>query len=582
MVGMLGVNKRRYEYNIEGTAMNLNKYLSSLRGTYIFMLSFGLFVGIIFPFFSYLFFGGKALSPLFFTMTITAGVMIGAFCCYIIKQILKAFVEKQWQTISRIAGDAELQTIASGGDELKRVLECYELLLSRILTMVENVFALIARISPLYRQLNAQSRLMVQGNEHQAASEKETLRVAEETIAYFGALLKEIEEISARSEERASISSQMSATTDAIADNIKAYSSSVLETSASMEEMAASIKETTDNIGALAASTEQTSASINQITTAIANVRDNAQNTAEQSENVRLLAQEGMCAMSATLQAMREIEQSNEESVASINRLAVYSARVGEFLNIIQDVVEQTNLLSLNAAIIAAQAGERGKAFAVVAEEVRSLARRSAASAGEINDLVNNIRKETEGVQKTVAQGKEKVLSGVKISTQASDALSKIETSAAETSAMVQKIATATVEQASGSRLITEEAEKNLERLKQVTKASQEQEAGIGMIVRELENMRMLSQKITVSTQEQARGNRLYMKSVLEDNEKVKALRETSTQQMSMGEALLNYVREAGTLIESNVTAARGNMMEIETITRLTEELQKELEPFKS
>jgi methyl-accepting chemotaxis protein len=98
----------------------------------------------------------------------------------------------------------------------------------------------------------------------------------------------------------------------------------------------------------------------------------------------------------------------------------------------------------------------------VVAEEVRLLARRSAASAGEINDLVKNIRQETEGVQKTVAQGKEKILSGVKISAQASDALSKIETNAAETSAMVKKIATATVEQALGSRLINEEAEKNL------------------------------------------------------------------------------------------------------------------------
>ncbi|MFZ3208531.1 MAG: methyl-accepting chemotaxis protein [Geobacteraceae bacterium] len=546
------------------------------------MVSFGLFMGLIFPFYSYLFFGAKAFSPLYVIGTVTAGVMIGIFCYYSIKQVLNSIVETQWQTLKRITGNAELETIASGGDELKRVLECYELLMSRILTMVENVLALIARISPLYRQLNEQSRLMVQGNEHQAASEKEALRAAGETIAYFGALLKEIEAISARSEEQASISSQMSAATDAIADNIKAYSSSVLETSASMEEMAASINETTGNIGALAASTEETSASINQITTAIANVRDNAQNAAEQSENVRHLAQEGMSAMSATLQAMREIEQSNEESVASINRLAVYSARVGEFLNIIQDVVEQTNLLSLNAAIIAAQAGERGNAFAVVAEEVRSLARRSAASAGEIKDLVKNIRQETEGVQKTVAQGKEKVLSGVKISAQARDALSKIETSAAETSAMVQKIATATVEQASGGRLITEEAEKNLERLKQATKASQEQETGIGMIVRELENMGMLSQKITVSTQEQARGNRLHMKSVLEDNEKIKALWETSTQQMSVGKVLLNYVREAGSLIESNATAARVNMMEIETITRLTDELQKELEPFKS
>ena len=133
--------------------------------------------------------------------------------------------------------------------------------------------------------------------------------------------------------------------------------------------------------------------SINQISVSQAKVRNNAERGALASESVREQARHGLRNMAATLRAMQEIEKSNEESFDAINRLSRHSARVGEFLNVIREVVEQTKLLSLNASIIAAQAGERGRAFAVVAEEVRSLASRTSASTREIEDLVRNIQK---------------------------------------------------------------------------------------------------------------------------------------------------------------------------------------------
>jgi len=562
--------------------MFFRKYLSSLRSTYFFMLCFGLLMGGLFPFYSYIFFGSKAFTLLYVIGCLTAGVLVGTFCHYIIKQVMKIYLERQWLVLSRIAGEEETRALAKGEDELKLLLECYDLLMGKVLAMVGNVTALIRDIGAFHRQIGEQSKEIVQGSEKQSDKEKETLQAVQEMNGFFNDLLKEIEDISHRTDERASITAEMSATTDTIAENIKDYSSSVLETSASIEEMALSIKETTSNIEALAVSTEQTSGSINQINTVTTDMRDNAQKASECSENVRKKAQEGMRSMTATLKSMHEIEKSNAESFAAINRLAVHSARVGEFLNVIKDVVEQTNLLSLNASIIAAQAGERGKAFTVVAEEVRSLAHRTALSAKEIEDLVKNIQKETADVQRTVAQGKDRIKEGVKISALANNALEKIEESAAEASQMVQKIAAATVEQASSSRLITDEAEKNFHRVKQVTKAIQEQERGISHIVKALEHMRSLSQLITNSTQEQARGNRLYLKSIMEDNDKVKELKDTAIQQIMMGDVLVNYVREAGSLIETNAGEARQMMDQIDKITAMTEDLCKELAPFTS
>jgi methyl-accepting chemotaxis protein len=382
-------------------------------------------------------------------------------------------------------------------------------------------------------------------------------------------VIVELDELSGRTEERAAISGQMSATTDAIAENINQYSSFVVETSSSIEQMARAINETAENIRGLSASTEQTVSSINQISNSQANVRDNAELSASASESVRNQARQGLISMAATLRAMREIESSNVVSFDAINRLSRHSARVGEFLSVIQEVVEQTNLLSLNASIIAAQAGERGRAFAVVAEEVRSLARRTSASTKEIEDLVRNIQKETSAVQRSVTQGKDKVKEGVKISSMANDALVVIEKSAEDASRMGASIASEITEQATGIQRITEESEKNLERVQQITLNTAHQQEGTTLIVKNLEQMRDLAQRINLSAQEQAKGNRLYLKSVMEDSERTQHLKQEAMQQIQVASQAVIAVQRVEALVASNAVESRKIMDGIRLLTRL-------------
>ena len=561
--------------------MYFSKYLSSLRSTYIFMVCFGLLIGAIFPFYSWLFFGTRAFAPLYVFGCVAAGFIVGTFCYQVIKEALKLYVEKQWLALSRITGEKVAEASQGKQDELQLLMECNTTLMNKVFMMVENVSRLAADISSRHGRLTAEFTQTVTGNERQAIREKETLKAVDEMNLFFNDLLKEIEDIAVRTEERASISTEMSSATDAIAANIKEYSCSVMETSASIQEMALSIKETTANVDALTASTEQTFNSINDIATSINNVSEHARRTSGCSEKVQGQAKEGMAAMAATIATMMEIEQNSDQSVDAINRLSRHSLRVGDFLEVIKEVVSQTNLLSLNASIIAAQAGERGRAFAVVAEEVRGLAKRTSASTDEIEELVRNIHKETAAAEKAARLGKEKVAEGVRVSERADEALHRIEESAAEASGMVQQIATETDEQASGSTLITEEAEKNLTRVRHLSSAILEEEKGAGLIVRSLERMRGLSQKITVSTEEQARGNRLYMECVQEDNDKVKRLKETCIRQILMGDVLRNDVTEVDRLIEATAEEAKRIMVEIETINYLISAMQQEMANFR-
>jgi methyl-accepting chemotaxis protein len=363
----------------------------------------------------------------------------------------------------------------------------------------------------------------------------------------------------------------MSATTDAIAENINQYSSFVIETSSSIEQMARAIRETADNIRALSSSTEQTVSAINQISASQANVRKKSERGAEVSGNVRNQARQGLISMTATMRSMQEIVKSSDESFESINRLSRYSARVGDFLNIIQEVVEQTNLLSLNASIIAAQAGERGKAFGVVAEEVRSLAHRTSSSTREIEELVRNIQKETAVAQRLITQGKDKVKEGVKISSLANEALETIEKSAEEASQMVAHIASETIEQSADIQQISQEAEKNLERVQQITLTTEHQQEGTNQVITNLEHMRELAHRINSSAQEQARGNRLYLKSVMEDNERTLELKLEATSQIAVVAQAVEAVRKVDELIATNAADSRKILDGVKTLAILVD-----------
>jgi methyl-accepting chemotaxis protein len=450
----------------------------------------------------------------------------------------------------------------------------------RVITSIDNIIIktfenrrkeqqhLLDQIISVEEQLKLVIHNMIKVDSQEVVQVRGAVVAMENMKNAFSKVIAEIDELSGRTEERASISAEMSATTAAIAENINQYSSFVFETSNSIEEMARVAKEAADNIRGLSVSAEQTASAINQISASQLNVRKNSERGATASGSVRVQAQQGLDSMAATMQAMQEIVRSNEESFVSISRLSRYSMRVGEFLSLIQDVVQQTTLLSLNASIIAAQAGERGKSFAVVAEEIRSLAHRTSASTKEIKELVRNIQNETVAVQRSVSLGRDKVAEGVKISSLANDALVTIDKSAEEASRMVAHIACETAEQSIGIQHISEESEKNLGRVRQITMATELQQDGTNQILNNLEKMRELAHRINFTNQEQAKGNRLYLKSVI-DNDRTRALKEDASGYIAAVTQALDAVQKVNALIASNAADSIRIMDGVKTLTRL-------------
>jgi methyl-accepting chemotaxis protein len=165
---------------------------------------------------------------------------------------------------------------------------------------------------------------------------------------------------------------------------------------------------------------------------------------------------------------MEKIAAVVNESATAIKELGRSSEKIGEIIGVIDDIADQTNLLALNAAIEAARAGEQGRGFAVVADEVRKLAERTTTATKEIASMIKGIQSETGNAVGSMEKGTKEVEDGKLLADKAGDALREILDGNQKLTDMIQQIATAATEQSSAA----EEISKNVEQVSVTAKES--------------------------------------------------------------------------------------------------------------
>jgi methyl-accepting chemotaxis protein len=398
------------------------------------------------------------------------------------------------------------------------------------------------------QDLMAALKMLQEGISIQLNASEETSRYVRETADSLRAIGQNVEVLAASAEESGSSIMEMTASNETVAENIVELASSVRETVASIEEMAYSIKEVAKNVDALSLTAEETSSSMNEMDVSIDQVQSNANETARLSEEVAQDAERGAEAILKTIGEIYRIKESSQEAVSVISNLGSRIDAIGQILNVIDDVAEQTNLLALNAAIIAAQAGEHGKGFAVVADEIKDLAERAGASTKEIADLIKTIQSESKNAIAAVERGAQNVDRGVEVSNDAERALKKILESSQKSTNMVRAIARATVEQAKGSKQVTDAIGRIAATVQQIAAATAQQARGSELIMKSGEKMRSIAQQVERSTQEQSRGSRQITQAMESINSMVGQLgsvQRTQSRSAERGIALTGRLDEA-------------------------------------
>ncbi|MBI5409844.1 MAG: HAMP domain-containing protein [Nitrospirae bacterium] len=221
-----------------------------------------------------------------------------------------------------------------------------------------------------------------------------------------------------------------------------------------------------DNARNQSEKTTQTATSMEELNTSFVNVAQNSLNAAGSAKQATELAVKGGEIVSETIGRITTIAQTVNESAGTIGALGKRSEQIGEIVKVINEIAGQTNLLALNAAIEAARAGEQGRGFAVVADEVRKLAERTTAATNEIGEMIKGIQDDTLRAVQSMQSGTLEVEEGVKSANQAGQALEQIVESVQNVTDMIQQIATAAEEQSSTG----EEIARNLESVANVTK----------------------------------------------------------------------------------------------------------------
>jgi methyl-accepting chemotaxis protein len=245
------------------------------------------------------------------------------------------------------------------------------------------------------------------------------------------------------------------------AQTAEQVASAATQVSSTSEEIAAGSEQTATQANTVAAATEEMSTTVTQI----------AQNCVEAAREAGAATQatnQGRQVVQQTINGMNQITARVQESAKTIQGLNQNAEKIGEVVNVINDIADQTNLLALNAAIEAARAGEQGRGFAVVADEVRKLAESTAQSTKEIAAMVKAIQTETQNAVTSMTRGVEGVQSGTHLATQAGAALDTITQQIAKVTDMIRQVATAAEQQTSTTAEITS----NIQQIASVTRQS--------------------------------------------------------------------------------------------------------------
>lgn len=220
--------------------------------------------------------------------------------------------------------------------------------------------------------------------------------------------------------------------------------------------------------------TEQVAAAMHQMSATINEVAQNASNAAKAASDTDQLSQQTMRRVGDTITLIDALSDEVDSAESAIQNLAQYSKDIGGVLEVIHSIAEQTNLLALNAAIEAARAGEQGRGFAVVADEVRTLAGRTQNSTEEINAMIENLQKGAKTAVDEMAKVRAKAANGAEHGKNSVQLLTETTQSVSTISDMILQIASAAEEQ----HIVSEEIARNIEAIDRLSKETAEHAAG--------------------------------------------------------------------------------------------------------
>ncbi|HZI14493.1 MAG TPA: ABC transporter substrate-binding protein [Myxococcus sp.] len=395
-----------------------------------------------------------------------------------------------------------------GHGDVRRLI----LSLRRALSQVQRVTANLHRTSD---NVSEQARMLLEAARRQGGAVDRTLLAVSGMGGSLQVAVKRVHQLESFAVETTSVLLEMTERLEQVVDSLSQLNSFSYNTSALMQAMSerlANIASSGDELGRFASEAEDFVAAVEG---GIDSVRRRASETNQLAIAVTETAERGEVLVNDSVQGMYRVEETVRKAAELMGTLDSRSTEIGRIVDVIQEIADQTNLLALNAAIIAAQAGEHGRPFGVVANEIRNLAERTTRSTREIAAMVSGVRGAVHSTVALVQEGREQATAGVALGDRAAEALKEIRTITQRTFTAVEATVAETQRLEAQGATVVEASRRVARRVEDVTRMAIEQSGHARELLRQTQEMARVSQGASQKAESQARTGRDLSESVM-------------------------------------------------------------------
>ncbi len=382
-------------------------------------------------------------------------------------------------------------------------------------------------------------------------------------------------------EDASSRALELQASAEQVARSSDHLFQSVEKTSASTTEMDATMREMSSRTEVLAGIGNEVLSFVTEMDSTVNELRGAAQTTAGLSRQVSEVAEAGrgaMARMADGITSSRDLTNSTAETLGDLQRSV---GQISQILTVIEEITTRTNLLALNAAIIAAQAGEQGLGFGVVADEIRELAERTRGSTKEISAIIKAVQNGSRQAVEKIHGGVERVEANVQLAADATSSLTKIVDSAAQSTGMANKISRALEDQAAASRHLHEVTSRMSDHIVQIDRATREQAHGTELLAQEADRVREIAAQVQSAAREQSKAGSGIASALEKISEDARAMRDRLGAQMRETEQIAEAARSMLEIAQENDAIAREFNLTVQNLVLSGRKFESEVARFR-
>ncbi len=350
----------------------------------------------------------------------------------------------------------------------------------------------------------------------------------------------------------------------------------------SVEQMVRSVSAIGENTEALSRAANETASSMTEMATSMREVETNASETARLSSRVVTASEKGREHVRQTIEGMDAIREATETVQCAVGGLGSRIQEIGAIIDVIDGVADETSLLALNAAIIAAQAGEHGRAFSVVGDQISELAARVQTSTKEIASLIRAVQDESSNAVAAIEGGAGRVQAGVELAAGAGISLEEITAAARDSGSRIEEIVQAVQDQTQAAARVADLMEGVSRGVAVIRTAGEEQQRGNEVVMNSTTAVSEVARQVSHTTEEQARGASHIRESMERLREAVDRIHASLRQQSTSCNEVVESIEQIFGRTRSNEDAATRLSEATQVLRSQSEALREDVRRFRT